>query len=505
MLNNSILGSLYVSWVNSRVFAVVYAIFLPFLRAFRSSCFMGTFFRDSRLEVAYAESKTAKFFEILLLIVTAIPRAVYRKFKPAFDSSAIVKLCSGSFFLRLEFMLSAFIFVMFVSPHQVWSNGYALLGSGGILLLYLCSVAIGKRKLLSVHELGFPFLLFVIACFASLMFTRDLNDSIRVLMFFISSFMLFYIISAIITDERKLFEFMTFIYGAVILTSLYAIAQRFIGVEVDMLLTDIANNHGVPGRVYSTLDNPNNYAEFLVIFVPVCVAYAMNIKNPTMRFLLCCALVFPAVAMVMTYSRSGWISLLISAVVFIYFLNRKLIPIFVILGILAVPFLPESVVTRVMSIFSGNDTSAAHRFYVWDGILLLLADNFHWLTGIGIGPETFNEVYPTYARKWATDGVYHSQMQYLEMIMEMGLIGFIAFFWLLMRNIKVGIMEFYKNSNKLNGIVAGAAATSLIGLLALFAVEYVWYYPRVLFAFFILLGLLSAICKKDFNKTLKAN
>ncbi len=495
MLQNSILGSLYFYWINSKMFKVAYAIFLPFLRGFRSSKIMNHLFGNSRIELAYQNSKTAGIIDILILLVTSVPKIIYTKLKPSFENSYIIKLCTGSCFLRLEFILGAFICVMFIAPHEMWSNGFALLGSVGIFLLFLCSCAAGKRKLISITELGFPFLLFVITIFASLLFTSNLSDSIRVLLFFISSFVFTYICSAIITDRKQLNEVLFFIYVAVIATSLYAIAQRFIGVDVSSSLTDLANNKGVPGRVYSTLDNPNNYAEFLVIFMPISAIYAMNIKNTTWRFILCCALVFPAVAIIMTYSRSSWGALFLAAVVMIYFLNRKLIPIFIVVGVLAIPFLPASVMTRIMSVFTGDDTSMAHRFYIWDGIFLLLADDFNWLKGIGIGPETFNNIYPEYARRGATAGVFHSQMQYLEMILELGLLGLIAFMWVLFQNIKEGTLAFYRKAKTLSGQVSGAAACSLIGLLALFAVEYVWYYPRVMFAYFILLGIISAARK----------
>lgn len=53
----------------------------------------------------------------------------------------------------------------------------------------------------------------------------------------------------------------------------------------------------------------------------------MNRKNPTLRFVLCCCIVFPLAAIVMTYSRSSWLSLAVAAVVFVYYVDKRLIPI----------------------------------------------------------------------------------------------------------------------------------------------------------------------------------
>ena len=145
--------------------------------------------------------------------------------------------------------------------------------------------------------------------------------------------------------------------------------------------------------------------------------------------------------------------------------------------------------TRVASIFNSRDTSTAHRFYVWHGILMLLGDKGQWLTGIGLGPETFNAVYPAYARKWATEGVFHSQMLYLELFLELGALGFCAFMWMMFRNVKNAVFALHRTDSSVIRLTLIACCASFIGLAAASFVEYIWYYPRVLFAFFVLFGI----------------
>ena len=112
---------------------------------------------------------------------------------------------------------------------------------------------------------------------------------------------------------------MRWLYAAVMVTAAYAVVQRIMGVEVNASLTDLALNEGVPGRVYSTLDNSNNYAEFLVLFTPLCAAWAINLKDVRARFVFSCALALPMLALVMTYSRSGWLSFMLAVLVFVYY------------------------------------------------------------------------------------------------------------------------------------------------------------------------------------------
>lgn len=492
MVNASVLGALYRCWLSSAVFSFFYAIFRPFQRAFRSSAVIRFFKRDSRLEAAYRQSFFARAMRWATDALLALPRLLHRLLAPAAEGSAVLRLCSGSRILSFEVLLGAFLLGMFCLPHAYWSNSYALLAAAGFFVLYGLLCAAGKRHVFYPQSLGLPFLLFVFACVFSLIFTRSRSDSLRVLLFFVTAFLLTFVIAADVTDEVRLRRLMGFLYAAVLLTALYALYQRAVGVEVNMLLTDLDTNKGVPGRVYSTLDNPNNYAEFLVLFTPLAAVYAVNAPRKNLRLLLALALVLPLAAMVMTYSRSGWISLLLAALVFVCYADRKLVPALFFLCVLFIPFLPQSVMTRVASIFNSHDTSAAHRKYVWHGILLLLADKGQWFTGIGLGPDTFQAVYPTYARKWATEGVFHSQMLYLELFLELGALGFVSFLWMMLRGIKNGASALYRAPR---GCVRGAltaCCASFVGLAAAGAVEYIWYYPRVLFAFFVLLGILLA-------------
>ena len=106
-----------------------------------------------------------------------------------------------------------------------------LLAAVGLFGLWFLMSAAGSREKVYPKALGLPFLLFLMACVGSLMFTSAFSDSFRILLFFIAAFLLTFVIMADTTDERRLVSLMGWIYAAVILTALYAIAQRFMGVE----------------------------------------------------------------------------------------------------------------------------------------------------------------------------------------------------------------------------------------------------------------------------------
>lgn len=338
MLADSVLGRLYGYWLHSLIFRFLRAIYRPFKNAFPHSVIIRFLGRPSRVEKYYAASAVGRFIDWLWKWLLRILGAIVRFFARLAETSVIVRLVRGSYICRFDFLLPAFIFVMFCAPHNVWSNSYAVLAVFGLFGIYLLLAAVGKREAPSPRTLGLPFLLFVMACFISLIFTTDMADSIRILMFFIAAFMLLYMVSAELSTVGRLRSLMRWLYAAVMVTAAYAVVQRIMGVEVNASLTDLALNEGVPGRVYSTLDNSNNYAEFLVLFTPLCAAWAINLKDVRARFVFSCALALPMLALIMTYSRSGWLSFMLAVLVFVYYTDKRLIPVGFVACLLLIPF-----------------------------------------------------------------------------------------------------------------------------------------------------------------------
>lgn len=494
MLSSSILGKTYDIWLQSAAFAFLQTIFRAFSRSFSNSAIVHFFVRESRVEPIYRQSLFARIFKAILdFIICLLKRlfaAIFRASEGSVTSSFINRFVKGSFFINFETILGGFICLMFIIPHDYWSNTFALLASLGLFALYLLMVGAGKRKTYYLHDLGFPILLFVFACVFSLAFSSARSDSFRVLLFYITSLLFFYVISADITTRERMMKLLGFIYIAVVISALYAIYQRFTGVDVSASLTDLEINKGVPGRVYGTLGNPNNYAEFLVIMTPLSAVFASNVKRTWMRVPLCMGVAFPFIALLMTYSRSCWISMLLACAVFVYYANKKLVPAFLLICIAAFPFLPDSVMVRIASLFNTEDSSNMFRVYVWTGTIGIVRD--YIFTGIGLGPESFAAVYPAYAHHKALVGAPHSHMVYMELFVELGILGFLSFMWFMLRLWKDSACSLLRTSDKTTKFVLIACISSLIGIAFAFGVEYVWYYPRTFFAYFILAGIATA-------------
>lgn len=503
MLSSSVLGRFYDIWLQSFFFRILETFYNAFSRSFKGSTIVHWFVRESRVESLYENSLFAcifrRIFDFITGLISKLFSAISRLAKGSVTSAFCQRFLRTSFFFNYETVLGGFICVMFIIPHDYWANMLALAACLGLFIIYQLMVSAGIRKQYYIHNMGFPILLFAIACFFSPLFSFTPSDSVRVLMFYITALLLLYLIAADITNRERMMKLLGFIYLAVIFTALYAIYQRFTGVDVSSSLTDLDINKGVPGRVYSTLGNPNNYAEFLVIMTPLAAVFAGNVKKELWRIPLCLSIGLPAIAMLMTYSRSGWISTLLVCLVFVYYANKKLIPWLFFLGVAAIPFLPDSVMIRIASLFNSEDSSNMFRIYIWSGAINIVHD--YGITGIGLGPESFASIYLDYAHPLAQVGAPHSHMVYMELIVELGILGFFSFMWYMLRLWKDSACAQLASKDKTLKYVLAAALASLIGIAFTFGVEYVWYYPRTFFAYFILCGVATAAIRITKNQS----
>ena len=386
---------------------------------------------------------------------------------------------------------------MFIVPHGLWNNKAGLIASIFLFALYVFSYCYENRSrgVIAVYadagKIPFSMILFAFSIFVAVIVSNDIGDSVRVLFFFVTSFILCFAIYGRINSKTVLESFMRTAYVALLLMSLIAIVQRIMGVEANASLTDLALNKNMPGRVFGTMDNPNNLAEYLTMFIPFGFAYSINRKSAQERTLNLCLMILPVAAILLTYSRSGWIALAAAVVVYVVLYNYRLFPPLLLGGIFALPFIPQSIYNRLLTIGNLKDSSSSYRMDIWTGCLEMLKK--YWFTGVGLGPGAFAKVFPKYAIG-ETTVVMHSHMQFMEMMVEGGIICFVAYIAMVFSLIRRACVAAYKTKDSLlkHYIIASAASISGITLIGMF--EYCWFYPRVMFAFFICTGICLGVC-----------
>lgn len=427
----------------------------------------------------------------LILNIIGKAQQLLRKIFKGSLCLGIFDWAQGKGILSVDCFLALFIGGMFIMPHERWNNLYAFLGACFFAFWVMLNMASGKLKGKNEVRIGVSMVVFVVAIAVSVVTAFVFSDALRIALFMISSILLCYSVYASVDTKEKLVRFVKIVLFFVTLTGVYGILQRIAGVEVDLEFVDVTANEGMPGRVFSTFSNPNNFAELLVLFIPFFVPLFFTVKKKMEKLVVLASFGVVMGALAMTYSRSCWVGFAICAVVFVCLYDKRLIIPLGIVAVCAVPFLPSTIMNRIFTIGSMNDSSNSYRIYIWESCLNIIRD---WgITGIGLGPASFRCVYPGYASPIAVTAP-HSHMLYMELVIEMGILGAVGFFSYIISTVKkVGGAMRRMDKNMKMYAVSGVSA--LAGIAFVCCAEYIWFYPRVMFAFWIIPGLLMAITR----------
>ncbi|MGB8702961.1 MAG: IctB family putative bicarbonate transporter [Thermosynechococcaceae cyanobacterium] len=284
-----------------------------------------------------------------------------------------------------------------------------------------------------------------------------------------------------------------YLFAAFVVT-LYGMRQWFFGAPPLATWVDPDSSMANTTRVYSYLDNPNLLAAYLLPAVPFSVSAFFVWRNWGTKLLAAVMVVTNTSCLVLTFSRGGWLALLLSLAItgllLLYWVLPQLpqfwrtwaFPILlgggtacIAIAIVAVEPLRE----RFLSIFvSRQDSSNNFRINVWDAVKEMIRDRP--IIGIGPGHDAFNKIYPLYQRpKFSALSAYSI---YLEHLVEFGIFGFTCFMALLIALFQQGWVQLQRlrTQQSPHGFWLIAALAGMGGLLMHGTVDTVFYRPQVL-------------------------
>ncbi len=446
--------------------------------------------RRGALRRGWTDSRLQRLISGLFNLPVAAAKWLYRKGEALWSSSGLFRGVTA-LGRRAWLLLGLFALVMLVAPHEVWDNLYAFLGSAVVFFLYALSCA-DRDKRLEVGRMGPWFAFYFIFITLGLVLSLSVSLSLRFYLFHLTGFFVVLTAVSAVEDYRQLRTMLVCGAVGVAIAAVYGCYQGYVGVEVVASQQDLMLNKGMPGRIYSFFDNPNNFAEVLVMLVPLTGALTLNAKTWRGKLWGLVGLGLGVAALGMTLSRSSWLGMVLAVVVFLALMNWRFIPALVILGLCAIPFLPDYIWNRILTIGNMKDSSARYRIAIWEDTARLLRD--HGVMGTGLGNDVMGNVFRDYPTLY--DGHYpiHTHNNFLQMWGEVGILGFLAYLGLMLGQVKEGIQSFARADKALKRILA-AALGAFIGILAIGLVEYTWFYPRNMFLFWYLFGVIAACVK----------
>ena len=164
------------------------------------------------------------------------------------------------------------------------------------------------------------------------------------------------------------------------IAGIYGVYQYIIKVPVNPAWIDTKLNQGNLTRVFSFFNNPNDFAEVILIFVPFYCAAFFNTKNVFARLVYLAMAVPPVLSMLMTLSRGAWVALALAAVVYVFFKEKKLIPVFVLLWICGGTVFTSINSASSRTLMNPADSSYSTRIEIWKTVAPRCIKDY-WLTG----------------------------------------------------------------------------------------------------------------------------
>lgn len=350
------------------------------------------------------------------------------------------------------------------------------------MLLKLCY---DKNFKFTKTNLDVFIVLFALVMLVSSIFSFARFSSIKIFMVYLVFMAGYFVFTNALTDKKRLYVFLTLSVISAFFVALYGIYQYIFGFAEGTTWIDTAMFSDIQTRVVSTFENPNVLGEFLLLMIPITAAFVWNAPRGYNRFINFIALGVLCLCMIFTYSRGNWLGLIAAIIIYMSFYDRKFIWFGIILAFMSPLILPESIINRFLSIGDTTDTSTSYRVYIWFGTIKMLKD--YWLSGIGLGSDAFNAIYPRYA--YNSIVAPHSHNLYLQIIAENGILGIVVFLAMIVTYFKDTISAINKKKKSFLKAVCVALMSGLTGYFVQGAFDNVWYNYRIVMMFFMYLAL----------------
>lgn len=458
-------------------------------RQIDESCVLKVLCREGIVARSWPESGLCR----LLVFLVNLPGWLLHKLY-----SCIPDTFEGSFFARLAFEMGAetaiaqswMIMLLWIIPFSYWNNAYSMMGFTLLLMLFYVGSMRQRDFRLDLGNIGFyPVVLFG-AMFLAVAFSYEPSLSIRFLLYHISAALCVLVTVSAVRSAEDLKRLAAGGSVCVLVSSLYGVYQRIQGVEVNASYVDLKLNAGMPGRVESFFDNPNTFAEVLILLLPLVLALILCSKHWQGRVIAAGIFVVGVAALGMTYSRASWVGMACAMAVMFFLWKPKLIPGFILLCCMAVPILPDTIWNRILTIGNPADSSTASRIPLYQAALEVIQKSP--VSGAGLGTAATQAYISDFNLYHGEAPFVHAHNFYLQIWIEAGLLGVIGFVGGMLWNIKRAARAVRHCGDSAARTITCAAASAMCGAMVCGLADYFWNYPRVMCIFWFVFAVVLA-------------
>ncbi len=240
------------------------------------------------------------------------------------------------------------------------------------------------------------------------------------------------------------------IYWAILLSGALAAAAAIAMVAARIPAAQYAIQHG---RATGTFILPGELAGYLIVLSPISYALGCVATQRSMRMLAWPTLALGLIALLLTYSRAGWMGFAAAFAFLLAVRSRH--------GIAGAAVVVLGGIVAILLLFNAhhNPSEDYTRLSIWQAAAQI-ADRFP-LTGVG--PFNFSRLY---ALVRAPDGdlaAFHAHSIYLTFLVEFGVVGLAAVAWTLWR-FAAELQRRISNAGTTAAFLSLSVAAGLVGV-----------------------------------------
>jgi putative inorganic carbon (hco3(-)) transporter len=312
---------------------------------------------------------------------------------------------------------------------------------------------------------SFPLALYVGAVLISATAAYDAQLSAAETLLAVQTLLLFVYVASNVRTRRDVLFVVTMLLVALALEALLILATGLTGREIDLGIvragSDSSSGLGRSlSRAVGTFGSPNVAAAYLAMIVPLAVAILMSRSREAPRRLAAVATFLGVMALLITFSRGGWLAFSIALVALLLLLWRRgwlspAVPVGIaVVVVLPALFYQEAILRRLMS-----EEEALGRV----PLLTIAVRMFESSPVVGIGPNNFALVMdyfisPEIANAW----IYTVHNKYLLVLSETGVLGLAAFLLFLGATLFHG-WKAWRSSDRVIAVVALGLTAAVAG------------------------------------------
>lgn len=227
------------------------------------------------------------------------------------------------------------------------------------------------------------------------------------------------------------------------------------------------------GWIYGPYVNHNHYAGLMEMLMPVPLVFAFSrFGNQRERWIAASAAAFMASTIFLSGSRGGMIAFTVEIAIFLSFVFRErrqkniaiLLGAFLVISLAMIAWTGGHEVTTRIATFAPDkhsDLASDIRLQIDRDVLRM--SRYRPLLGWGQG--TFADVYPRFRSFYAEFLVNHAHNDFLQVLAETGIIGFVIMLWFLVITVRNALRKSLNWTSDLNGAVSVAALLGISGIL----------------------------------------